>query len=177
MDMNKPGFLELALKSIIVHTLTYTLTGILAYSLFNYSEAFVAPELACWMRQTSDPLVMAGPLFQPIRGLIFALAFFPIREILFGKKKGWLIIWWLLVALGIFSTFGPAPGSIEGMVYTIVPISITTYLEIVIQALLLSLLLFYWINNPDKKWLNWVMGIAFILVIIMPILGLISAPI
>ena len=177
MDKNKTGLPELALKTIIVHTLTYTFTGVLAYNLFNYSEAFTAPELTCWMRQTSDPLVMAGPLFQPIRGIIFALAFFPIREILFGKKKGWLIIWWILVALGILSTFGPAPGSIEGMVYTIIPVSITTYLEIVIQAFLLSMLLFYWINNPDKKWLNWVMGIAFILVMIMPLLGLISTQI
>ena len=173
-NRNQPGFVELALKTIIVHTLTYTFMGILAYNFFNYAEAFAAPELACWMRQTSDPLVMAGPLFQPIRGLIFALAFFPIREILFGKKNGWLIMWWILVALGILSTFGPAPGSVEGMVYTILPISFVSYLEVVPQAFLLSGVLFYWINNSDKKWLNWVMGIAFIIVIILPILGLIS---
>lgn len=172
-DRIQISIMELSLKTIIVHTLTYTFTGILAYNFLHYSDAFAAPELSCWMRQTSDPLVMAGPLFQPIRGFIFALAFFPVREILFSKKNGWLILWWILVALGILSTFGPAPGSVEGMVYTILPVSVSTYLEVVIQALLLSGLLFYWVNNSEKKWLNWIMGMAFIIVIILPILGLI----
>jgi hypothetical protein len=171
---NQFGFVELALKTIIVHSITYTFMGIIAYKFLNYAESFAAPELACWMRQTSDPLVMAGPLFQPIRGLIFALAFFPIREILFGKKNGWLIMWWILVALGILSTFAPAPGSVEGMIYTILPLSIGSYLEVVPQALLLSGLLFYWINNSDKKWIDWMMGIIFFLIMILPVLGLLS---
>ena len=173
-NRNQLGFVELALKTIVVHTLTYLFMGILAYNFFNYAEAFTVPELACWMRPTSDPLVMAGPLFQPIRGLIFALVFFPLRDILFGKKFGWLIMWWILIALGILSTFGPAPGSIEGMIYTIVPLSIVTYLEVVSQALLLSGLLFYWIKNSDKKWLNWIMGIAFAIALILPLLGLLA---
>jgi hypothetical protein len=168
------GIVELTLKAIIVHTLTYMFMGILAYNFLHYDEAFAAPELSCWMRQTSDPLVMAGPLFQPIRGLIFAFAFYPIRQILFGKKNGWLIMWWLLVALGVLSTFGPAPGSVEGMVYTVLPISIGSYLEVIPQALLLSGLLFYWVNNLDKIWLNWIMVVAFIIMMILPILGLIS---
>lgn len=169
-----PGFVELALKTIMVHTTTYLFVGAPMFFIFNYSDSFRAPELACWMRPTTDPLVMAGLLFQPIRGLIFALAFFPVREVLFCKKNGGLIIWWLLVALGILSTFGPAPGSIEGMVYTILPISITTYLEVVLQSFSLSSLLFYWINHPNKRWLNWVMGVVFALVMFLTILGLIS---
>ena len=32
--------------------------------------------------------VMAGPLFQPIRGVIFALAFYPLRSVLFAEKRG-----------------------------------------------------------------------------------------
>ena len=85
------------------------------------------------MRPTTDPMVMAGPLFQPIRGLVFALVFYPLREILFTKKNGWLIMWWILVALGILSTFGPAPGSIEGMIYTVIPLrsQLTGWLEVV----------------------------------------------
>jgi hypothetical protein len=148
---NQLGLAELAVKAPIVHTVTYILAGIPAFFIFNYAESFAAPELACWMRQTSDPIVMAGPLFQPIRGLIFALAFFPIRERLFGREHGWLVMWWLLVALGILSTFGPAPGSVEGLVYTILPVSVSTYLEIVVQSLSLSALLFYWVNNPNKR--------------------------
>jgi len=166
------GFVGLALKTIVVHTVTYFLVGVPLFLIFNYSEGFMAPELACWMRPTDDPLVRAGLLFQPIRGLIFALAFFPIREILFGKKNGWLILWWLLVALGILSTFGPAPGSIEAMVYTILPLSISTYLEVTLQSLALSGILYFWVNHPEKKWLTWVLGILFVLLLLATTMGL-----
>ena len=173
-EKKSPGFVELILKTIVVHTVTYMLVGLFAFYLFDYAEGFLAPEMACWMRPTDDPVVMTGPLFQPIRGVIFGLAFFPLREILFGKKNGWLITWWLLVALGILSTFGPAPGSVEGLIYTILPVGLSTYLEVVVQSLLLSAVLYYWVVNPEKKWLNWVLGIAFGLTILMPIMGLLA---
>jgi hypothetical protein len=172
MEDGRLNLIGLTIKTTVVHTITYFLVGIVAFNLFSYSEGFAAPEMACWMRPTDDPLVMAGVLFQPIRGVIFALAFFPLREILFGKKHGWLITWWLLVALGILSTFGPAPGSIEGMIYTILPLSISTYLETIVQSFLLAGLLFYWVNHPEKKWLSWVLGVIFGIILILPILGL-----
>lgn len=176
MSNNQPSFMTLAIKTIVVHTITYFLMGILASTFLNYAERFARPEMACWMRQLDDPLIMAGPLLQPIRGLIFALAFYPLREILFGRKNGWLILWWLLVALGILSTFGPPPGSIEGMIYTRIPIldQLVGWLEVVPQALLLSVILFYWVNHPEKKWLNWVMGAVFFVMILMPVAGLLA---
>ncbi len=176
MSNNQPSFLALAAKTIVVHTITYFFMGILASTFLNYAERFARPEMACWMRQLDDPLIMVGPLFQPIRGLIFALAFYPLREILFGRKNGWLIVWWLLVALGILSTFGPAPASVEGMLYTIIPIAdqLAGWLEVVPQALLLSVILFYWVNHPEKKWLNWLMGTVFLLLLLMPIAGLLA---
>lgn len=174
MNNNQPGFLALAAKTIVAHSVTYFFMGILASTFLNYAERFARPEMACWMRQLDDPLIMAGPLLQPIRGLIFALAFYPLRETLFGRKNGWLILWWLLVALGILSTFGPPPGSIEGMIYTRIPIldQLVGWLEVVPQALLLSGILFYWVNHPEKKWLNWVMGVFFFVVNLMLVAGL-----
>jgi hypothetical protein len=74
------------------------------------------------MRSITNPWVMAGPLFQPLRGLIFALVFYPLRECLFGNKYGWLLVGWMPIALGILSPFGLASGSIEGMIYNPVPI-------------------------------------------------------
>jgi hypothetical protein len=176
MKNNQPHFWALAVKTIVVHTITYFFMGFLAATFLNYAERFARPEMACWMRQLDDPLIMIGPLLQPIRGLIFALAFYPLREILFGKKNGWLIMWWILVALGILSTFGPAPASVEGMIYTVIPISdqLTGWLEVLPQALLLSVVLFYWVNHPEKKWLNWVMGAVFFLLLLMPVAGLLT---
>jgi hypothetical protein len=171
MDNSQPRFLPLAAKTIVCHTLTYMLMGILAYNFLNYAEAFARPNSG--MRPTTSPWVMAGPLFQPLRGLIFALVFYPLRSLLFGKKHGWLLMAWILIALGILSTFGPASGSIEGMIYTLAPIreQLRGWLEIVPQALLLSALLCYWINHP-KKWLNWLLGILFFIAMSLPILGL-----
>ena len=173
-NKNQPGIVGLSIKTIVVHTITYMIMGLIAFNLFNYSEGFASPELACWMRQTDDPIIMLGPLFQPLRGLIFGLAFFPIREILFGKKYGWLITWWLLVALGVLNTFGPAPGSVEGLVYTIIRPSISTYFETTLQSLFFAGGLYLWVNNPEKKWLNWVFGITFFIIILLPILGLLT---
>jgi hypothetical protein len=174
MNNSQPGFVGLAARTIIVHTITYWLMGLLASTLLGYAEVYARPWMACWMRQLDDPLLIAGSLFQPIRGLIFALAFYPLRETLFRKKNGWLVMWWLLVALGILSAFGPTPGSVEGLIYTVIPISqqLAGWLEVVPQALLLSVILFYWVNHPEKRWLNWVMGALFIVMLILPAMGL-----
>jgi hypothetical protein len=173
-DDNLIGFPMLALQTIIVHTITYFIMGALAVTFLNYAEQFARPDMACWMRPTTDPMVIAGPLFQPIRGLIFALVFYPFREILFQKERGWLTMWWMLVGLGIFSTFGPAPGSLEGMVYTVIPVQaqVTGWLEVVPQALLLSVILFYWIRNPEKRWLYWTLTTVFVVLLILPVMGL-----
>lgn len=164
----------LTLKTVVMHTLTYFLMGILAATFLNYAERFARPELICWMRPTTDPLVMAGVLFQPLRGLVFALVFFSLRQQLFTKPIGGLLLWWLLVALGILGTFGPAPGSIEGLVYTVIPWTdqVLGWLEVIPQTILLALGLWLWVNYPNKRWLNWGLGVAFGIVMLLPILGL-----
>jgi len=170
-------FSTLAVKTVVVHTVTYFVAGILAYTLMSYERTFSEPPLSYFMRPTSDPWIMAGPLFQPIRGLIFALAFFPLRGVFFARKTGWLILWWLLVALGILSTFGPSPGSIEGMIYTIIPPvdQILGLWETVLQSFLLAALLFHWVNHPEKRWLNRTLGAAFVVVMVLPLLGLLAS--
>lgn len=178
MDQKTVSLPGLASKTVVVHTLTYMVAGIAAYTLGNYEQTFSEPPLSYFMLPTTDPMVMAGPIFQPIRGLIFALALYPLREVLFGARRGWLTLWWLLVALGILSTFGPSPGSIEGMIYTVIPVvsQILGLWETLLQSLLLSVILFYWINHPEKRWLSWTLGILFGLCIILPILGLLFGP-
>lgn len=172
MDNAQPRFLSLAAKTAVCHTLTYVFMGVLASYFLNYAADFARPDSG--MRHINDPLVMAGPLFQPIRGLVFALVFYPLRGCLFGKKNGWLLMAWILIALGILSTFGPAWGSIEGMIYTTMPIRLQLrgWLEVLPQAVLLSALLCYWVNHPEKKWLTWLLGVIFCLVIAMLVLGL-----
>jgi hypothetical protein len=168
----------LTLKTVAAHTLTYFLVGFLAFTLFDYASQFAQAEVRTWMRQTDDPLVALGPALQPIRGILFALAFYPLREVLFKRKNGWLITWWLLVALGILSTFGPTPGSVEGLIY-LAPSTSNFFsgglLEVLTQSFLFSVLLYSWVNHPEKRWLSWLLGILFVLVLLMSLMGYLVA--
>jgi hypothetical protein len=174
VEKSHPTIVEVILKTIVTHTVTYFIMGLIASTFFEYGRLYAETSLNLLMRQTSEPLVMAGPLFQPIRGALFGVVFFLLRDTLFGRKNGWLVMWITLVVIGILSPFGPSPGSIEGMIYTTLPMELhlTGLPEVLFQALILSVLLFYWVNHPQKKWLNWVMGIVFVLMLLLPTLGL-----
>ena len=175
-NANQPTLAGLTIRTVVVHTVTYFVAGILAYTLGDYERTYSEPPLSYLMRPTSDPWVMAGPLFQPVRGVIFALAFYPLRSVLFAERRGWLTLWWLLLALGVLSTFGPAPGSVEGLIYTIISprAQLLGLWEVLLQSLLFSVVLFHWVNHPEKRWLNWTLGIAFGIMMILPVLGLLS---
>ena len=170
-------FLPLAGKTIAVHTVTYLVMGVLASSLLDYAAAFSRPDMACWMRPLSDPLIMAGPLFQPLRGLVFALAIYAVRDVVFARPGGWLVLWGLLVGLGIVATFGPAPGSLEGLVFTVIPVraQLTGYAEVVPQAFLFAFCIVYWVNHPEKRWFTWLMVALFVAAVALPALGLLVA--
>lgn len=162
-------------KAIISHSITYFFVGILAFLVFNYPSLYSDPAMAAYARSTNDPMVMAGPLFQPIRGLLFGIVFYLLREPFFGKPKGWLIMWITLMIVGIVSPFLGGPGSIEGLVYSRIPVSLQllSLPEVFLQTLLLSVLVFHWVNHP-QRWLNWVLGIIFFLVMFFPTLGLVT---
>lgn len=176
MKGKKPGLAVIVLKSVVVHTVTYFVAGLLALAFLDYARRYATPQVSLYMRQTDDPMVMAGPLFQPIRGVLFGFVFYLLRDNLFGRKRGWLVMWALLVVVGVLSTFGPAPGSIEGMVYTVWPLSAHLWglPEVIAQTLALSVVLVYWVNNPQKRWIGRVLGGLFVVVLLLPILGFLA---
>ncbi len=178
MEAKDITFSSLSVKTIVVHTATYFVMGLLALEFLDYAHHFAEPGLQTFMRPLSDPLVAAGPLLQPIRGLLFALAFYPIREILFTRKNGWAVMWLILVVLGILSTFGPSPGSIEGLIYTSSPLKLQIFglPEVLLQSLLLSSILTYWITHPENKRLAWAMWILFCTAVIASLAGIILRP-
>lgn len=172
-----PTLLGLSVKSMVVHSVTYFLVGLVASTVFNYGAQFESGALAGMMRPIDDPLVMAGPLFQPLRGLIFALALYPLSGAIFNRKWGWAILWWLLVAVGILSTYGPSPSSVEGLIYLKISPAAQIgggTLEVLSQSLLYALLLVYWVEHPKAVWLNWVMGVVFVVMMALPVLGLLA---
>lgn len=175
-DVTKQSYISLTVRTIVVHTVTYFVVGVLALVLLRYDRLYAEPALSGYMRATNDPWVMAGPLFQPIRGVLFASVLYLLREPVFGHRRGWVVMWWMLIVLGVLSTFGPAPSSLEGAVYTRIPLGkqLLGLPEAVVQSLLLSVLLFVWVRHPEKRWLNWLFGVLFVIVMVLPALGLLT---
>jgi hypothetical protein len=81
--MKQLSVASITLKTKIVHTVTYFIVGLIAYSLFDYSASFADPALSSLIRPTNDPLVQRGVLFQLIRGILLGLVFYLLRDVLF----------------------------------------------------------------------------------------------
>jgi hypothetical protein len=171
-------FSDVAAGMIVTHTVTYFAMGVLAFLLLDYASLYAQPDLAGFMRPTTDRLVMAGPLFQPIRGLVFALVLFPVRGVVFGQPRGWLVLWGLLAGLGIVSTFGPSPGSIEGLVYTQVSPAhqFLGLSEVLAQSLLLALGVTFWVDHPERRRMRRIAYVLLAVVLVLPLAGLIFGP-
>ena len=163
---------EILLKTAIVHTLTYFIVGATAFFVFNYKATLEHP--ANNMRSATDPLVRAGVLFQPLRGILFGIVFYLLRDVLFFRPNGWFVMWIMLVAVGILSTFAPAASSIEGFIYlkSSEGVNWGGLVEILIQSFSLSIISFYWIIHPKLTWLTWLLGILFIVAMALSTLGL-----
>ena len=168
-----PTFWAVTWRATIVHSVTYLAAGIVALILLDYGELFGTGHFD-FIRSVDDPLVMAGPLFQPLRGLLFGVVFYLLRASWYGKTHGWLTMWITLIFLGVFATFGPAIGSLEGFVYTTIPIQrqLLGWSEVLPQALLLAAITVYWVAHPKNRWLNWGLGIIFAASLVLPAMGL-----
>jgi hypothetical protein len=172
LDRPEPTAWEIIVKTAVVHTVTYFVVGVLAFFLLDYRHLYANTDLRFIMRPTTHPLVMAGPLFQPLRGMIFGLAFVALRRSFF-VPGGWRVMWLVLVCLSIFGTFGPSPASLEGMIYTTLPLRLHLIglPEVLLQSFLLAFIVFHWATHP-RRWVTWVVGSLFVLVMAIPIFGL-----
>jgi hypothetical protein len=170
--MSEDRFGRFFLRVAACHMVTYFVAGLLAFTLLDYAAAFQSEHMACWMRPTTSRWVAAGPGLQWIRGLIFALVLFPFRHVFLESERGWLKLWGLLLGLGILSTYGPAPGSVEGLVYTKIPPldQVKGLAEVVGQSLAFSILLVGWYRRPHRAWDN-VLYVLAGLVVLMSLAG------
>jgi hypothetical protein len=174
MQDSQPRFLPLAARAVVCHTITYFLMGVFAFHFFHYADSINNPNSG--MRPTTSLWVILGAPLQLFRGILFAAVFYPFREKLFGNRNGWILMAWMLIGIGILGMFAAPAGSLEGFIYTTIPflMQVRGYVEIVTQALLLSALLCYWVNHSEKKWLNWVLGIPYVLCVSLLSLGMLT---
>jgi hypothetical protein len=173
MQNQQPRFVTLAMKTVVCHTITYMVMGALAYYFFHYADSINNPNSG--MRPATSYWVILGAPLQVFRGVLFAAVFYLFRDCLFARKNGWLRMAAMLVGIGILGTFAAPAGSLEGFIYTTVPAAIQFrgYLEVVTQALLLSALLCYWVNQTGKKALSWTLGIVYVLCVALPMMALV----
>ncbi|WP_340110645.1 hypothetical protein [Maribellus mangrovi] len=160
------------------HMITYFIMGIIAASILNYKEVFENPPLSYLMKPIDSSWVAVGPVLQIFRGLVFSIVLWFFKDNFLYKRYGWLKLWGLIVGLCILSTTGPSPGSIEGLIYTKIPVisQLKGYFEVLPQTLLFSLLVFYWYKKPKKLW-NVLSIILVSIIIILCTLGLIASTI
>jgi hypothetical protein len=170
--MAHEGFGRFSLRVCACHMVTYFVAGVLAFFLLDYEKAFQSEHMACWMRPTSSRWVALGPGLQWIRGLVFAGALYPFRHVFLDGSRGWLTLWGLLLGIGILSTYGPAPGSIEGLLYTTIPPlqQVTGLSEVVGQSLAFSILLVAWYRARHRAW-GVVLYLLSALVVLMSVAG------
>ena len=153
MKSDWKAFLTYALKVIVAHTSTYFIFGIVMSNVFDYGEIFQREIIRDYMIPIDEHNIVLGPFLQPIRGLIFAIGLWPLRGFLVEKKRGWLTLWGLLVTIGILSTPAASPGSIEGMLYSKLPMwyHLIGYPEIILQTLVFSIWLVWWEKQSVKS--------------------------
>lgn len=140
-------------RATVVHFVTYFIFGFIFFNVFGYATLYSSPDVAVFLRPTTDPLVSAGPLFQLIRGPIIGLALYPFRRVFLNEKHGWALLWGLMLGLMIFAPAGSAPGSIEGLIYTRIPLwfHAISLPETVLQTLAFSWLMVIWQRRTEEK--------------------------
>jgi hypothetical protein len=167
-------------RVIACHTATYLVAGLTASWLFDYAAMWNAEAMA-HMRPLDSPWVAAGPGLQLIRGAVFALCLYPFRSVFLDRPRGWLPLWGLLVGVGVISTYGPSPGSLEGLVYTNTPLALHLrgLPEVLLQPLAFSLCLTGWSRRtPAAATRAWpaVLGTLTALAVLASLAGVLLAP-
>lgn len=135
-------------KAMVAHFMTYLICGIIFSNLFCYSELYKVGNTQYFMREVGGISSMIGIVSQVLRGFLFGLILLLFKDSFWKKRYGWLRLWLVIVGIGIICTPGPAPCSMEGLIYTQLPLElhIKGAPEILVQTLLFSI----WMTNDFK---------------------------
>ena len=147
---------KFVLKVTGLHLLTYVVCGIIFSVLFDYHSLFTMEGVKDFMREVGGTSTHIGPWVNVLRGILFGLALLLFKDSFIGQKFGWLKLWGILSIIGIINTPGPAPFSIEGVVYTKLPLKfhLLGAPEILLQTLMFSYLVAKPSNNKKIKFIE-----------------------
>ena len=147
------NFISFYIKVAIIHTSTYIFFGMLFSNMFDYSTVYSMENVSNFMRDFDSKWILAGPFLQPIRAFFIALALYPLINTFKASKLGWLMIWSIFACIGILASPGASPGSIEGIIYTKLPLKFQMIglPEVLLQTFLFSFLLWVVIALPFQS--------------------------
>lgn len=163
-------------RVVASHVITYFVFGLIASTLFDYRTLYAQTDLRHIMRGTDTAWVAAGPSLQFIRAAVFAIVLWPIADRIFESMRGVLILYGLMVGLAVLGTAGPSPGSLEGVIYTTLPLNIHLIglPEVIVQTGAFSFLLVIWHRKP-ARWMNVVAILGIVLIVLMSTAGVLAA--
>jgi hypothetical protein len=175
IDKNKENF-KFAWRITAAHTIAYFCAGIFALYVIDYKNWFSDGAISSFMLPTDTPIVALGPALQIIRGLIMALVLLPLRKVFTDEKYGFLKLGFLILGLSLFSTFAAAMGSLDGFIYTNVPIleQIMGYPEAFVWTALFIVILWAFYKF-EKKVINITAIVLIALIVLMSIMGYLDA--
>jgi len=139
-------------KVTIAHVATYMICGMIFATILDY-EAHIELIGFKSMDEISGLTVI---LAQIVRGILFGIVIWWIKDSIIGKRLAWLKLWAILVIVGIISVYAPAPGSIEGFIYLApvddLPLTLElSGLEVLLQPLLFSIIVTYQRKKKREK--------------------------
>lgn len=135
-------------KVTAAHFVSYLICGFLFSKLFHYEALFRLGNAQYFMRDAYGISSLIGPFVQVIRGIIIGCILLILKDNILKKKNGWLYLWIIFAGLGVVCTPGAAPASIEGIIYSQLPLEfhLKTAPELFAQTLLFSL----WVTGDFK---------------------------
>ena len=140
--------IKFIIKVTVAHFVSYLICGLIFANVFNYKELFELDNVKYFMRDAYGNSSLIGPFVQILRGAIIGCILLILKDNVLKMKRGWLYLWILFAGLGIICTPGAAPASIEGIVYSQLPLEfhLKTAPELIVQTLLFSL----WVTGDFK---------------------------
>lgn len=128
-------------KVTVAHFFSYLICGLIFSKLFHYEVLFKLDHVQYYMRDAYGSSSLIGPFAQILRGALIGGILLILKDNVLQKKHSWLYLWILFAGLGIICTPAASPVSIEGIIYTQLPLEfhLKTAPEVFVQTLLFSL--------------------------------------
>jgi len=135
----------------VSHVVTYFVAGLIASRALDYPGIFEQPIIRDYHHPYASVDVVWSAGLQAVRGVLFGLVLLPWRGFLRDTRWGWWWLWSVFAVIGILGTPAAAPGSLEGVIYSRLPLwfHLVGLPEMLLQTLAFSFLVHRTLRAPE----------------------------